>query len=386
MPSQTELKVLLVEDEEDSALLTRAILGSLPGAPVTCTWVSSVDEGIHELLKGVHDVCLLDYHLDGDAFGTELLRRARARAIHTPVILLTGKGSRSVDLEAMAAGAADYLQKGKLDPEMLERSLRYAVERHRALEALRRSEERNRDMFDHLPLGLFRVSMEGDYQEANPALIRILEQPDRAYLQDTLARNYFVAADDRGRFLSALGASDAITGFESRVLSGRGRPLLLRISARVHRGPAGEPEYVEGAVEDLTGASPAHRSDEDAASFRTLATSGELGIFRTDPEGQIRWVNEVAARLLETSPRALLGQGIWNVVHPAEQDRIARAFEELAAGTRDRSEREVRILGAGGVAPALRMTMTAVTGKAGSLQSILGTLWPAESRAPSPTG
>jgi PAS domain S-box-containing protein len=386
MTTPPTLRVLLVEDEESEAHLTRTLIGSLPGTSATCEWVASTEEGFEALMREEHDVCLLDYDLGTSETGISLLRRVRGRAVHTPIIMLTGKGSRDVDLEAMEAGATDYLQKGAIDPVLLERSLRYAVERHRALDALRQSEERNRGMFDHLPLGLFRVSMEGEYQEANPALIRMLEEPDRAYLRDTVARHFFVAADDQARFLWELEHSGEITGFETRVVSGRGRPLILRVSARVHRGPNGDAEYVEGAVEDLTGDPPSHRMVEDAASFQVLADSAELGLLRTDPEGQLHWINEAATDMLGLAGTAVLGQGIWNVVHPAEQDRIARAFEELAAGTRDRSEREVRVLRGDGTEGTLRLTMTAVTGKGGSLQSMLGILAPVRDPAPTRPG
>jgi PAS domain S-box-containing protein len=382
MTTRPTLRILLVEDEESEAYLVRTLIGSLPGTPATCDWVASADEGFEALAREEHDVCLLDYHLGTSETGTSLLRRVRGRAIHTPIILLTGKGSRDVDLEAMEAGASDYLQKGSIDPVLLERSLRYAVERNRALAALRESEERNRGMFDHLPLGLFRVSIDGEYQEANPALIRMLEEPDRAYLRDTLSRHFFVAADDRARFMAGLESAGEITGFESRVVSGRGRPLILRVSARVHRDPRGAAEYVEGVVEDLTGDPSSHRMAEDAASFQALARSVEFGLLRTDPEGQLHWINDTAVEMLGLSGTAVLGQGVWNVVHPAEQDRIARAFEELAAGTRDRCERDVRVLRTDGTEGALRLVMTAVTGRGGSLQSMLGVLTPIHAPAP----
>jgi PAS domain S-box-containing protein len=369
--SSTPLRVLLVEDQEDEALRTQALLESLPGTPATCDWVATADAGFEALLTGGHDVCLLDYVLDG-AHGTDVLRRARARAVHTPVILLTGKGSRDVDLEAMEAGAVDYLEKGTLDPKILERTLRYAVERHRGMQELRESEERNRGMFDHLPLGLFRVSMDGTYLEANPALVRILEQPDLDYLQGTLSRHFFVAPSDQPRLLRALEETGEVTGFESRVLSGRGRTIQCRVHARVHRNPTGEAEYVEGAVEDLTGSPAAHRLEEDAASFAALASVGDLGLVRIDPDGRVRWVNEATARMLGERAVGLVGEGVWTLVHPEDQDRVARAFEEITAGTRDRTSRDLRTLHPDGSPHPVRLTLVAVTGPAGALRSVLG--------------
>jgi DNA-binding NtrC family response regulator len=78
-----------------------------------------------------HDVYLFDYRL-GERNGLELLRDAVAKGCKAPIILLTGQGDHEVDVEAMKAGAADYLEKGQLGAPLLERSIRYAIERKRA--------------------------------------------------------------------------------------------------------------------------------------------------------------------------------------------------------------------------------------------------------------
>src|SRR5207248_1331206 len=72
----------------------------------------------------------------------EVLREARVAGCLRPIILLTGQGDGEVDIAAMKAGAADYLVKGQIDSQILERSIRYSLEQNRTLEALRESEER----------------------------------------------------------------------------------------------------------------------------------------------------------------------------------------------------------------------------------------------------
>ena len=69
------------------------------------------------------------------------MREALAGGCRAPLILLTGQGDREVDLEAMKAGAADYLIKGQIDAPLLERTIRYAVERKRTEETLRENQE-----------------------------------------------------------------------------------------------------------------------------------------------------------------------------------------------------------------------------------------------------
>src|SRR6266496_3472350 len=93
--------------------------------------MKSFATGLEAITRNQHDVCLGDYRLGADN-GIELLRAALERGCKAPIILLTGQGEHEIDLEAMKAGAADYLVKGRLDSGLLERSIRYAIERKRA--------------------------------------------------------------------------------------------------------------------------------------------------------------------------------------------------------------------------------------------------------------
>jgi diguanylate cyclase (GGDEF)-like protein/PAS domain S-box-containing protein len=143
--SNERLKVLLVDDDEDDYIITRTHLEEVYRDEFDLEWVSAYERALHTLVAGQHSICLLDFHL-GERTGLELLREAIARGCPTPIILLTGKGDREIDVEAMKAGAADYLVKGRFDAHSLERSIRYtvgfAVQYQRTLAALRRSEER----------------------------------------------------------------------------------------------------------------------------------------------------------------------------------------------------------------------------------------------------
>jgi diguanylate cyclase (GGDEF)-like protein len=124
------LRILLVEDDEDDCVLIRDLLGAMEVMEVSMDHASSSTEGLASMLRREHDIYLLDYRL-GESDGLELLRRARVEGWTGPVIVLTGVGNREIDLAAMRAGAADYLVKGEFTSEMLERSIRYALERSR---------------------------------------------------------------------------------------------------------------------------------------------------------------------------------------------------------------------------------------------------------------
>jgi two-component system, cell cycle sensor histidine kinase and response regulator CckA len=124
-------RVLLVEDDEDDYILTRELLSEIPGQRFVLDWAKNYAHGLGEMRRNQHDVVLVDYRL-GAQNGVELLRAALESGCQEPVILLTGTGQHQIDLEAMQAGAADYLVKAQLQSHSLERSLRYAIQRKRA--------------------------------------------------------------------------------------------------------------------------------------------------------------------------------------------------------------------------------------------------------------
>src|SRR5579885_2372255 len=140
------VRVLLVDDDEEDFLLTRDLLEDLPGRGYALDWVGDYDAGLAAMCRGEHDVDLRDCRL-GPRSGLELLQEARAKNCTAPVILLTGKGEYEIDRAAIQAGAADYLEKGRLDPVLLERALRHAVIQKRyEAELERKVRERTREL------------------------------------------------------------------------------------------------------------------------------------------------------------------------------------------------------------------------------------------------
>jgi diguanylate cyclase (GGDEF)-like protein len=135
MDSQT-IRVLLVEDDEDDYILTRGMLAEGCGGRFSVDWADTRAMGLEKLTTGDYDVALVDHNL-GTETGIDLLRCAYARGCRIPIIMLTGQDDRAIDLNAMHAGAAEYLVKGRVTGDMLERAIRYALERHRLLEEIR---------------------------------------------------------------------------------------------------------------------------------------------------------------------------------------------------------------------------------------------------------
>src|SRR6476646_11339841 len=135
------IQVLLVEDDEDDYILTRSLLLEIESGKFGLEWVKTYETALSVMGEHRHDIYLIDYRL-GLHNGLELLQAAIAQGCRAPIILLTVQGDQEIDVAAMKAGAADYLVKGRIDAALLERAIRYAIERKRTLEALRASESR----------------------------------------------------------------------------------------------------------------------------------------------------------------------------------------------------------------------------------------------------
>lgn len=141
------ISVLLIEDDEDDVLLTRDHFEAFDGpADYQLDWVSSFEEGLDTLVEQHHDICLLDYRL-GAEDGIELLRRARAADCEVPIVFLTGAGDSRIDRRAMEHGATDYLVKSEITTGLLERTLRYSLERHRFARRQRQLAEENERLY-----------------------------------------------------------------------------------------------------------------------------------------------------------------------------------------------------------------------------------------------
>lgn len=125
------IRVLLVDDDEEDFIITRDLLSDIEHCYFDLDWVSNYSQALDVIGLLEHDVCLVDYRL-GAATGVDLLNEIDATNSPTPIILLTGQGDRQVDLESMKSGASDYLSKARLDPDLLERSIRYSIDRKRA--------------------------------------------------------------------------------------------------------------------------------------------------------------------------------------------------------------------------------------------------------------
>jgi len=127
------IHVLLVEDDDDDFVLVQDLFKEIGNARYQLKRLASYDEAVSLNAPGEYDICLLDYRL-GVHDGLELMGDLRSLGFNCPMILLTGQTDEELDRKAMKAGAADYLIKGQIYAQNLERSIRYSIQQKQLAE------------------------------------------------------------------------------------------------------------------------------------------------------------------------------------------------------------------------------------------------------------
>ncbi|WP_448270280.1 response regulator [Nostoc sp. DSM 114159] len=154
MAGENIIKVLLVEDNPGDVLLLQELFKEVIAVVVELMPVERLYEAVNYLTNETFDVILLDLSLP-DSQGLQTFVIAHNQAKATPIIVLTGINDETLATSAMQQGAQDYLVKGQVTGDLLVRSMRYAIERQRADNALRQSEERFRVALKNSPIFVY---------------------------------------------------------------------------------------------------------------------------------------------------------------------------------------------------------------------------------------
>ena len=248
------MRVLLVEDREDDALLVRHALRRARGARFELRHVESLDQAERALAESPADIILLDLSLP-DTRGLATLEAAMRIAPTTPIVVMTGLDDVEVARRAVQEGAQDYLVKGQLDAALLERSLFHALERARIVAALRESEERYALAVRGANDGLWDWDLRSDRIYYSPRWKEMLGLPEDGFGDAPAAWFERVHPEDLAALQAAI--ADHVAGrtphlhVEQRVLheDGSWRWMLTR---GVATRDGGSPMRMAGSQSDLT--------------------------------------------------------------------------------------------------------------------------------------
>ena len=130
MSDVEKLKTLLVENDEEDALIFQRHVRQAKAYDVGLQWVSNITEAESALGVEAFDMVFLDLNVGAKLLGMELLKRATGRGETTPFVIVTGSGDEKKAVDAMKNGAYDYIVKDSLSPELIEKTIKAVREQY----------------------------------------------------------------------------------------------------------------------------------------------------------------------------------------------------------------------------------------------------------------
>jgi len=196
------------------------------------------------------DLVVTEYRL-GWTDGLRVLHAVRARWPHVAVVIFTDAGSQELAVDAMKAGADDWVVKSPLHLVRLRAAAVRALAESRQRIALAGAEGRYRRLVERVPVALYQLAPDGRILDANPAMGRLVGRPHDA-LVGTSKWALYRRASESARWQVVMARHDAVGDFETEWVRADGRVVPVRETARALRGPDGSVHF-DCAAQEVRG-------------------------------------------------------------------------------------------------------------------------------------
>lgn len=242
-------RVAIIDDDEDDYFIISDYISSIDGGMFTIDWCNTYDNAIKKIRAKEYDIYLVDYRL-GKNTGLDLLREARAAHVDDPIVLLTGKGSKDIDIKAMESGATDYLIKSELNTEKLERCIRYSLDRANAVHELKARENKYRNLFEGSKDAVFIAGSGLELTEVNKAASQLFGISQEELVGADFA-DLIQEGDFKKKFIDLFNQGQLINDLEIEIGKDNkeSRPCLISIS---YLESANGKPLVHGILHDIT--------------------------------------------------------------------------------------------------------------------------------------
>lgn len=265
-----QIRILIIDDDEDDFFITSDLLKQIQGYHLQIDWCYKYSDAVEQLKDPHYDIYFVDYRL-GAKTGLDFLKEAVNMGVQEPIVLLTGKGNREIDIEAMQMGATDYLIKTELTVDKLERCIRYALERTSYLKALRENEKKYRNIFELSKDAVFIADRKLLFKDFNQATSDLLGHPKEELLD--LSVYHLIDGESQKKLLEKIlyeesEVNDLELDFQTK--AGEKKSCILSITATP--GMQGQ-TYYQCLIHDITNLKKAEKANLLAEK---LAATGRL--------------------------------------------------------------------------------------------------------------
>jgi len=302
------LHILMVDDNAvDRARIREQVEKGL-GA-VEISEAAEAADFARRLKAGGFDLVLVDYLMPWTT-GIEVVQAVKARWPDVPVLMVTGSGNEEIAIQAIKAGLDDYILKSPRHLARLAASIHSALDRVAERKSRAEAESRYRDLFDQMPLPLYRAGRDGRFLDVNPALVELLGFPDRETLMAVAPAEIAVDLEDERRHMAAADRDGVVRGVQRQLRRFDGALIWVRSSARAVRDREGRVRFYEGCLEDVT---EQERAEEALrARTRQLETMRAMSAEITRELDLPTVMNRIAARAAQLVGAAGAAVSLWD--------------------------------------------------------------------------
>ncbi len=325
------LRVLIIDGRRSAYVLARELLTEVNPAGYEVEWAATYDEGLAAVCAGAADAALVDYQL-GAMSGVDLVRQALADGCRIPLIVLTGRGDTRVDLEALASGAADYVDKAGATGATLDRAIRYAVRHQRALDLLLRREERFRALLESSVEAIVLLDRDALVLYASDSVNGL----SGVAPADTVGRSAFdfIHPDDAPMIRSVLADALAQPGVAIRTTyRAQPRDGSCRYWEGVFRNRLDDPA-VGAIVLNFHDVTDRKLAEAQQAHLAAIVSSSEDAIIGLSLDGTILSWNVGAQRLYGYTAADVVGRSASLLIPPDRAAEYEGLLERIRAGRR----------------------------------------------------
>jgi len=323
--------VLIVEDNPGDLCLIREYLMESVDCEFKTSMAGTLAAAIQHLSTQKTDVVLLDLSLP-DSQGLGTFSKIYKQFPSLPFIILSGLEDKDIAITAMQQGAQDYLSKNHILPDLLERTICYSIERKKAADELRLSEEKFEKAFALVPAGIIITRLrDGKILMANDEIARLsLYSKEELHSSTTIDINIWTDLKQRDELIALLHKEKSFRNIDVIFKDRNNKSRTCRSSAIIAMFD-NEPCAISSFV-DIEGRVVAEKAlNKSELKFRQLVETTTDIIWETNIKGLYTYVNPKSENVLGYKSDEVIGHTPFEFMPPDEAIKIKKISDEIIA-------------------------------------------------------
>ncbi|MEN8121554.1 MAG: PAS domain S-box protein, partial [Bacteroidota bacterium] len=294
--SKTKQNILIVDND---AISLQIVSGIFSPKGINVIGAHSGELGIKKAIEIIPDLILLDIDIPGKN-GFEVCENLKSndKTNDIPIIFVSAKQNKTNIVKGLTLGAVDYIAK-----PFNEAKIKLRIETHfelkKSKDALIKSEEKYRGLFNGIPIGMYRTQPNGQIIDTNPALVKMFGYPNRESLLAINAKDLYVDKEKRNKELTLLTNSETFINRPLDLYRYDGTIISVINSARRIKDTNGKLLYIEGSLVDVTKQKKTEQAlIESEKNYRSLTESIKDVVIQLSPEGKVLYVSPTISNFL----------------------------------------------------------------------------------------